>query len=197
MRITPIFAALAMLFAVSTAQAGVEPPSHRFIFSGDDCTVDCIEGATATLSLFDYELGTTFDQFDIADFDFQSDSGVFDDFQLQFVEFANGLLTGAPGEEANVTIAGTALVSSLPVDVVLTAAVGEEELFFIDFLFQSTVGEGWSMEAFFIGEDFLVQQDDIGGIGTWSPAPEPGTLALFGAGLLGLGLMRRRQKLAA
>lgn len=54
----------------------------------------------------------------------------------------------------------------------------------------SAVGQGFDREVFV----------DAGGRFSFSngvPVPEPGTMALFAIGLVGLGMMRRRQKLAA
>ena len=41
-------------------------------------------------------------------------------------------------------------------------------------------------------------QDDAGTVGIWNQTsvPEPGMLALFGAGLIGLGVARRRRRVA-
>ena len=60
----------------------------------------------------------------------------------------------------------------------------------------SNTGNGdWSMTALAGFNELFA--DDIGTIGVWNPVPEPGALALFGVGLVGLGLMRRRQRTAA
>ena len=179
MRFSPFIAALALLFAASTASAGggLPPPSDKsFIFSGDGCVVDCVEGAEAFLTLTEYELGTPFGASDVAGFHFGSDSGVFDGFELLSIDVASGALFGTSDEFADVHIEGTALVEDI------ISAIGFE--------FDSTVGGGWSMDASGL--------DDIGTIGFFNLAsvPEPGALALFGIGLAGLGFMRRRRRAA-
>lgn len=39
--------------------------------------------------------------------------------------------------------------------------------------------------------------DDVGTLGTWNTASEPGALALLGIGLIGLAALRRRRQLTA
>jgi len=194
MRFASLFAGLALFFTASTAQAGLEGFQRSFVFSGDGCTVDCQEGASAKLTVFDFGIGiegafgpggTDLSNSFIDNFEFKSDSGVFDGFEF-LGGSGTGVLFGTPDELADISISGSAFVDGL----FAAPTAGESEPSIINFLFLTSVTGDWSMEI--VGGD-----DDVGTIGTWNTASEPGALALLGIGLIGLAVMRRRRQLAA
>lgn len=196
MRIVPLLAGLAMLFGASAAQAGVSSaPIKSFRFDGAACTEDCIDGASAFLSVQESEIvpvngGTTLNDFNVVFFDFESDSIFFNNFNLAGISSASGTLFGTPDEVANIVIEGTAFVDPV-VDQEVAIGGGQELISFIFRTFADDEDGGFNM----FRQD--IQTSDIGSIGVWNPVPEPGVLALFGAGLIGLGLARRRRRVAA
>lgn len=198
-------AVLVVLFTASVASAGFEGPGPGAVlnFEGSDCTVDCIEGASASLTFNEgFSLGTPFTAADLHSFSFSSDSGAFNGFSFSSFALASGTLFGTDNELADVFLMGTAFVVDSTVEIIAEVS---ESLFSgpIAFVFNSSSDPelGWSMTAAVIAVDndgppqaFAV--DDVGGTGIWSPTnevSEPGMLALFGVGLIGMGLVRRRK----
>ena len=94
---------------------------------------------------------------------------------------------GTSDELADIFIEGSAFVDSL----FQPRTIGESEQTQIDFEFSTSSDGGWSMEIVGTGDD------DVGTLGTWNTASEPGALALLGIGLIGLAALRRRRQLTA
>lgn len=208
-------AVLAVLLTSSVAYAGANAPARQGTpgavvnFEGSDCTVDCIEGASASLTFNDgYSLGDEFSIDDLFDFAFESDSGVFNGFVAQSFAFAEGALFGTDNELSDVRIVGTALVEDSVLEQITEVS---EDLFTglisFDFRTSDVLDDEWSMTASVIrvidDQDTVTFQvvaaDDIGLTGIWTPTrevSEPGMLVLFGIGLIGMGLARRRKTAA-
>lgn len=87
---------------------------------------------------------------------------------------------------------GTTFCTEGPQDIWQATIVGPDTIDFIaqDPTFYLTAGQDYFVNIFFDGDT------PTGANGEWltefSGAPEPGTLAMFGIGLAGLGLLRRR-----
>lgn len=130
MRFASIIGGLALLFAASSAYAGVAGPVRTFIFEGSACDSTaigpCIDGAEASITtryrrdsgelefdVFDEE-GIPdvflFSTRDILDFSFKSDSGVFNNFELTGIDFGFGAIPDGFDVPGDVIIVGTAVV---------------------------------------------------------------------------------------
>jgi uncharacterized protein (TIGR03118 family) len=109
-----------------------------------------------------------------------------------FGQFANDLLVGNFGD-------GTINVFDPTTDAFLgTLTTDGSSVIHIDGLWGLINGNGGNSGV--IGSVYFtagIGDEDHGLFGSLEAVPEPGTLALFGTGLLGLGLLRRRNKAQA
>lgn len=77
-------------------------------------------------------------------------------------------------------------------------AIGEMDAFFVDLTPMGSFGSTLSLDSFLIKFQTGTVSVEIPALVTAKSShtvPEPGTLAILGAGLLGLGLIRRRRKI--
>ncbi len=175
---------LGLLAYLSAAAPSLRAETQYFDFTGA-CTSGCTGEATAVLTLQNYTLGTNVTVGDFVEFSFTSNDPGYD-----FDITASSLLDLDAGTNLTIPTLGTGTVSLLPLTllsgpqpagVYITGSASPFEYYF-----ESGTDESWSESDLYLG-------DPAGDDGIWTYAPEPSSILLFGAGLLGIAAKVRRR----
>ncbi len=151
---------------------------ENFDFTGT-CETACTGEATAVLTLENYTLGSQLAESNFVEFSYSAPDSLFD---LDTTDLTGTFISG---------ILPTSLATGpAPANVFLDLEVTVDDTPF-EFLFNSGTDnagpDSWSLV------NNGVIGDDNGVDGIWTLAPEPGSVLLFGIGLIAIGCTSRRR----